>query len=325
MTLLANINNILMGMHFSEQLVIIIFLMSVVVVYSLELLIIIDWIRYKHKKTTTESNKFLAIVKYAIHSLAIIGILCMLYGYFIEPYWIEVNRIDIRTVALKHSKIRVIQISDLHCDMKMRNEEKLVDIINSLKPDIVVFIGDTINTPEALPLFKKTISAINAPLGKFAVRGNFDDWYWHKLDLFSNTGFEVLDCDKKEISIGDDKIYIAGVSCANTNRWREAINGIPLDKFSVFLDHYPDLIEDISEFGIGLYLSGHTHGGQVALPFYGALTTLSRFGKKYEKGMYKVGDTTLYINRGIGMEGGCIPRVRFLARPEITIFDISPQ
>ena len=325
MSHLASINNTLRDMLIIEQLVVIIFLLSIVAVYSIELLIIIDWLRNKVKKIPHEQNKFLAIVKYAIHSLAIIGVLCILYGYFIEPYQIEVKKADIKTSALKNSKIRVIQISDLHCDMKMRNEEKLVAIINSLKPDIAVFTGDTINTPEALPLFKKTISAIKAPAGKFAVRGNFDDWYWHNLDLFGNTGFEVLDCDKKEIAIGDDKIYIAGVSCANTNRWREAINGIPLDKFSIFLYHYPDLIEDISEFGISLYLAGHTHGGQVALPFYGALTTLSRFGKKFEKGMYQVGDTTLYINRGIGMEGGSIPRVRFLARPEITVFDITPK
>jgi predicted MPP superfamily phosphohydrolase len=76
---------------------------------------------------------------------------------------------------------------------------------------------------------------------------------------------------------------------------------------------------------VDLYLCGHTHGGQVALPLYGALVTLSKFGKKYESGMYTVGDTILYVNRGIGMEGGLTPKVRFLARPEITVFDIVPK
>ncbi|MHC4240332.1 MAG: hypothetical protein ACYSUC_11380 [Planctomycetota bacterium] len=72
---------------------------------------------------------------------------------------------------------------------------------------------------------------------------------------------------------------------------------------------------------VDLYLAGHTHGGQIALPFYGALITLSKFGKKYESGMHKVDDTVLYVNRGIG---GHAWSMRFFARPEITVFDIGP-
>ena len=73
---------------------------------------------------------------------------------------------------------------------------------------------------------------------------------------------------------------------------------------------------------IDLYLAGHTHGGQVALPFYGALVTLAATGKKYESGLHQLGNTYIYTNRGIGMEGGRAPRVRFCARPEVTVFDI---
>jgi predicted MPP superfamily phosphohydrolase len=74
---------------------------------------------------------------------------------------------------------------------------------------------------------------------------------------------------------------------------------------------------------IDLYLAGHTHGGQVALPFYGALITLSKTGKKYESGLHHLSNTYMYTNRGIGMEGGKAPRVRFCARPEVTVIDIS--
>ena len=81
---------------------------------------------------------------------------------------------------------------------------------------------------------------------------------------------------------------------------------------------------DRQHLNVDLYLCGHTHGGQIAMPFYGALITMSKFGKKYEAGMYTVGDTILYVNRGIGMDGGPAPRVRFLARPEITVFEIHP-
>jgi predicted MPP superfamily phosphohydrolase len=94
---------------------------------------------------------------------------------------------------------------------------------------------------------------------------------------------------------------------------------------SIFLYHYPEEVENPALRSADIYLAGHTHGGQVALPFYGALLTLSKFGKKYEAGTYKVGQTTLNVNRGIGMEGGHAPRVRFYARPEITVIDIVPE
>ena len=73
-----------------------------------------------------------------------------------------------------------------------------------------------------------------------------------------------------------------------------------------------------------LYCAGHTHGGQVALPLYGALITLSKYGKRYEAGLYHEKDTWLYVNRGIGMDGGFAPRVRFWSVPELTVIDIRP-
>jgi uncharacterized protein len=72
-----------------------------------------------------------------------------------------------------------------------------------------------------------------------------------------------------------------------------------------------------------LQLSGHTHGGQVRLPFYGALFTASLYGKVFEAGRYKLKDLTLYITRGLGLEGAGAPRVRFLCPPEITLWEIS--
>jgi hypothetical protein len=73
-----------------------------------------------------------------------------------------------------------------------------------------------------------------------------------------------------------------------------------------------------------LYLCGHTHGGQVRLPFYGALVTFSRYGKKYEAGEYIVGNTVMYVNRGVGMENNA-PRIRFLTRPEVALIEVKPK
>ena len=105
----------------------------------------------------------------------------------------------------------------------------------------------------------------------------------------------------------------------------EAIASMPPDAFKIFLYHYPDLIKNAAVQNVDLYCAGHTHGGQVALPLYGAIITFSKFGKQYEAGLYREGATWLYVNRGVGLEGGSAPRVRFWARPELTIIESVPN
>lgn len=92
---------------------------------------------------------------------------------------------------------------------------------------------------------------------------------------------------------------------------------LPPDAFTILLYHRPDLIEAAAQAGVSLQLSGHTHGGQMRLPGWGALVTGSSFYKKYEMGRYQVGSTTLYVSRGVGMEGRGMPRARFLCPPEM--------
>jgi len=91
----------------------------------------------------------------------------------------------------------------------------------------------------------------------------------------------------------------------------------------IFLYHYPDAIYGLAG-RADLYLCGHTHGGQVALPFYGALITLSKYGKRFEGGRYEVGGTTMYVTRGVGMEGYHTPPIRFLAPPEVVFIELAP-
>lgn len=296
---------------------------AIVAVYVLEARLIWKFAKRKiNRKDTSPQERSKSAI--AIHILAVIGIICFTYGYFIEPYWIDVKTVTLHTHKLKNTSLRIVQISDLHCEMKLRNEKKLAGIINPLKPDIIVFTGDGLNLREALPVFQETLNQLKASIGKYAVQGNLDVWYRRKLNLFEHTGFTVLDENSIEISKNGELFFISGVATDNTRTYEQLLTNLPDTAFSIFLCHYPGLIENLSEFNVDLYLAGHTHGGQVALPFYGALITLARHGKKYEAGKYVVGNTTLYINRGIGMEGGRAPRVRFMSRPEITVFDIKP-
>ena len=150
-------------------------------IYSFEIKYIISRLKqgilYKSKLTIV------------VHLLAIVGVVCFAYGYFIEPYWIDVHHVNIQSSKLKGNSLTIVQISDLHCDKKIRNENKLPQIINAIKPDVIVFTGDSLNANEALPVFHKTLASLQANLGKLAVRGNFDVWYPIDKNLFNDTGF----------------------------------------------------------------------------------------------------------------------------------------
>jgi len=291
------------------------------VVVAAEMFLLVDFLRCG-RMPGKPTSKLFSKGAIAIHVIALAAVLCFCYGLFVEPYLLEVNEIRIDTDKLGSVKLRIVQISDLHCDMKMRNEEKLVRFVNAAKADIVVFTGDAVNGPESVGIFRETMKGLEASIAKFAVRGN----WWANIEnreLFEGTGFKVLERDSVRLEKGGQEFYISGLNFWDGNYSGELLSVNSPDRFNVFLYHSPDLIEDVANFNVDLYLAGHTHGGQIALPFYGPVLTFSKFGKKYASGLYRVGKTDLYVNRGVGMEGGSAPRARFLARPEIAIFDIG--
>ena len=263
--------------------------------------------------------------KCIVHALAIFGFGCVLYAYYIEPYRLEVTAVDIATNKLKHSSLKIVQISDLHCSRTMRNEAKLVSMINAIKPDIIVYLGDSLNSMAALPRLRETLTNIHAPLGKFAVRGNLDMVYAPQLDRFSGTGFAVLDADTVRLTKDDEFLYITGLSFGLMSSWPKTVHKIPSDGYSIFLFHVPDLVDDFEKDNVDLYLAGHTHGGQIALPLLGGIHTYrTMYGKNYEAGSYQVGKTHLYVTRGIGLAKK-LPPLRFYCRPEITVLNIHPE
>jgi predicted MPP superfamily phosphohydrolase len=103
----------------------------------------------------------------------------------------------------------------------------------------------------------------------------------------------------------------------------QAMDGVPAGAFTLLAYHSPDLIREATERQVDLYLGGHTHGGQLRLPFYGAIVTCSIYGKQYESGLFVEDGTAMYISRGVGFEGGGMPRARFLCRPEIVSIELS--
>lgn len=264
----------------------------------------------------------------ALLALLACGALCAAYGWFVEPYWPQVTRARIVTPRLAPgtTPIRVVLLSDLHCDPKPRLEERLPDLVAAQRPDVIVYTGDSINSVRALPIFRSCMTRLANVAPTFAVRGNWDVWYWHDVELFEGTGVRELDGDSVSVDVRGTSVWIGGVAVRHEDRAPALLAGIPGNGPALFLYHYPypDVVPEAERGRLDLQCAGHTHGGQVALPWYGALITLSKYGKRYEAGLYPVGASHLYVNRGIGLEGGGAPRVRFFARPEITVVELVP-
>jgi uncharacterized protein len=264
----------------------------------------------------------------AVLALAAVGLACFAYGYFVEPFWPQVTRVRVESAKLAGASrpVRVVHISDLHCDARPRLEERLPEIIAAERPDLIVFTGDSVNSPEGLPVLRKLLPRLAQVAPTFAVRGNWDIWYGGGEELFGGTGVRELNGAAVRVEAAGTSLWVAGAAFGSTEKIAEALKGVPPGAFTILLYHTPDEILDVAATGrVDLYCAGHTHGGQVALPFYGALVTLSKFGKRYESGLHRERDTWLYVNRGIGMEGGPAPRVRFLARPEVTVIELAPD
>lgn len=258
-------------------------------------------------------------------TLAFLGVLCVLYGFYVEPYWPEVTHVEIKSakIAKATGKVRIVHISDLHTAAEPTLEHKLAGIIREQRPDLIVYTGDSLSHSHGLPIFQKLMKDLTAIAPVYAVAGNWDV-ATDVLDiLYAGTEVKHLQGSNLKQDVRGTPIWIAGSA-----RWHESqiwpsTRGIPASEFSIFLFHNPDGIFDQAAQRFDLYCAGHTHGGQVALPFYGALTTNSSYDKQLEAGLYRIQKTWLYVNRGIGMTSGP-PRVRFLARPEITVIDLVP-
>ena len=265
----------------------------------------------------------------SILSLVALGGACVAYGHWIEPFWPAVIHVRIPSsrLAAGSRPLRIVHISDVHSDPGPRLEERLPELIAAEKPDVIVYSGDSINEPAALPVFRRLMGGLSGIAPTFAVRGNWDAWYWHDVDLFGGTGVHELDGRAESVRFGDRRVWLAGVAVGHEGLAAAALADVPAGDLTIFLYHYPypDVVPTDRAAAVDLLCAGHTHGGQVALPLYGAIITLSKYGKQYESGLYRAGGMWMYVNRGVGLEGGDAPRVRFWARPEITVIDIVPE
>jgi predicted MPP superfamily phosphohydrolase len=246
-----------------------------------------------------------------------------LWARLIEPLWIETHEQRLVLPAL-NAPMRVVVFSDTHSDSRFDVDDRLAERINRLEPDVIIFLGDALSTGDRAPNFRTALTAMRARHAKLAIRGNWDVWYWGDVDLFGGTGFQELHNGWHLIAAGSNRLRVSGHAFVDPWAPNEVVPPPPAgDGPAILLYHANDYVHRAAEVGVDLYLCGDTHGGQLAIPLWGALFSVGRQGRDFVRGLYRVGKMQAYVTRGIGVEHG-FP-YRFGVRPEITVLDLRPE
>jgi len=264
----------------------------------------------------------------------LIGTLLVVYGFWIEPQQLRVSCQMLRSKKLKSNMpIRILHLSDLHIERITSRERRLIQEVRSISADLIVLTGDYLNlsyiyAQETWEDAREVLRTLSAPFGIYAVTGSpVVDKADIVENLFEDLPIKLVRNETITVDIRGDIINLVGIDCTHkpfvdAPRLQSVLDG-QSNRFTLLLYHTPDIAPDAARMAIDLQLSGHTHGGQVCLPFYGALYTSSLYGKRFESGRYQVGDMILYVSRGIGLEGRGSPRVRFLCPPEIVLWELT--
>jgi hypothetical protein len=221
---------------------------------------------------------------------------------------------------------RLLHLSDFHIDGVDGLAEALAPLLSRIKPDLCVFTGDYRfedrgPCPHVYPRMQKVIDAISAAHGIWGILGNHDSA--EIAYCIEALGVHMLVNESVEIRQGGQSLWLAGVDdpfdfrCDDLNA---ALSGVPEDGFKILLAHAPEVYQRAAAAGIHLYLSGHTHAGQIRLPVIGSLKHNSHCPKEFSYGLWNHAGMLGYTTSGVGCSS--VP-VRFHCPPEIVLFELK--
>jgi predicted MPP superfamily phosphohydrolase len=272
---------------------------------------------------------------------ALLGIACVIVCTFTYACAVEPNRLVVRrqTIAITDlPPVRIALISDLHAGARFITLDKIhriVDVVNAEQPDVVLLLGDYLNNgrvagqrklkggfldPESVA---HELGRLHASHGVYAVLGNHD-WWFDGLRItraLEQQGITVLENQSIAVHLQDQDLWLVGLadSMTRTPDVAGALSNVPERAPAVVLTHNPDIFPTIPT-RVALTVAGHTHGGQVALPWIGRPLVPSRFGERYAAGHVEERQHHLFVTSGIGTS---IVPIRFRVPPEIAILTVG--
>ena len=245
-----------------------------------------------------------------------------------EASWLKVERPTLPLPRLPQvfDGLRVAFLTDVHHGpfVGLDYVRTVVRTALHLQPDLILLGGDYVSKDAEYiaPCFE-ALGALRAPLGVHGVLGNHD--HWHGLAEtragMKDAGITEMTNSGVWLTRGSGRLRLAGID----DLWRgtsdvpAAVGDASSTDACLLVSHNPDVAETLKDRRVGLVLSGHTHGGQVVVPGYGAPIVPSRYGQKYLKGLVEAPVTKVYVSRGLGTVS---PPMRFGSRPELTLLTL---
>lgn len=263
-----------------------------------------------------------------------LGLVLGVWAFWFEPasFTVKHHNLYLQNWPQACDALKIAVLSDLHVGAPHITVNKIQNIVqntNEQKPDLILLAGDYViqgvigghfTTPE---IIAKALQDLHAPLGVFAVLGNHD-WWLNGQDVanaFENVGISVLENQNQILAHSDScQLRLIGIGDFTTQHddSQKAFANIEAHETTIAFTHNPDIFTQIPE-TINITIAGHTHGGQVKLPFLGRLIVPSEYGERYASGHIVENGKDFFVNTGIGTS--IIP-VRFLVQPEVSILTV---
>jgi predicted MPP superfamily phosphohydrolase len=259
-------------------------------------------------------------------------VLVLGYVFLIEPNWIEVTQHEawFKTLPPAFDGLVVAHLSDLDIVSYGRRERRVVNVLAHAKPGLIVLTGDLIakgGDRTAVQQFLTDLQPLHTPFGVWAVLGNQEHTEMLAQDhdavhrFFNDADVGLLVNEAGRLGRGVDTLTLIGVDDPYTGHDRlwEAVKGMQRTPFAILLSHSPEIFfkADVARFD--LILAGHTHGGQVRLPWLGALWH-PEGSESYEAGWFSGKSARMFVTRGVGTS---ILPIRFLSRPEVPLITLK--
>jgi predicted MPP superfamily phosphohydrolase len=256
-------------------------------------------------------------------SLAIALLAVLVDGFFIEPNRIEVTHSFVQ--ASLAQPLKIAHLTDLHTNGLGKRERLLLELLDAEQPDVIIITGDSLTWSFKYENIRPLLSRLHAPLGVWLVRGNWENAAYNRSErsfnertFYSQLGIHFLLNDAAPIR---QDVWLAGLDDPSTGNPNldAALGKVPPDTYTILAIHAPGFFPRAAG-RVPLVLAGHTHGGQVRIPFVPVFWKPHDSGR-YLQGWYTERDSKMYVSRGIGMSS--IP-IRLLCPPELAIITVGP-